>query len=171
MTENGTRIDSQDTLKTVGFTFGRRPGAAEHVRALRRKFAMRSGIIRHLKKIGTDLGTLVEVYRCFLRPLLEYACSSFHTTLTLEQSGMLERLQRMSLKVIFCFKVSYKDCLAKSGLERLDCRREAIFGKFAWKCYESDRFGPLWFTAKEKTCYSLRKNLEVVQEFAHRDRR
>ena len=32
--------------------------------------------------------------------VLEYACSSFHTTLTLEQSGMLERLQRISLKVI-----------------------------------------------------------------------
>ena len=36
----GKEITSEDTLKVIGFTFGRRPGASEHVKALRRKYCL-----------------------------------------------------------------------------------------------------------------------------------
>ena len=95
---DGRRIDSGDKLKTVGYTFGRRPGPAEHIKTIRSKFGARAGCLRHLRKIGVDQATLKAVYTAFIRPVLKYASSSFHTTLTAEQSHSLERLQSTALK-------------------------------------------------------------------------
>ena len=168
-TEAG-RIDSGDTLKTVGFIFDRRPGAAEHIKAMRRKFGTRAGMLRHLKKIGIEEETLVEVYKSFIRPILEYACSAWHTILTKEQDGDIERLQRIALKIIHGLKCSYRVCLECSGLPRLDQRRETLFVNFTKKTYESARFSDEWFPRHQPSKYGLRRNREVTQEFANRDR-
>ena len=55
-------ILSTDTLKIVGFTFGRRPGPGAHIRALRVKYGARAHVIRHLKQIGVDQDMLVRIY-------------------------------------------------------------------------------------------------------------
>ena len=102
---DGKRITSGDRLKTVGFTLGRRPGAAEHVKTIRSKFGARAGMLRHLKKIGTDAETLTKVYTAFIRPILKYASNCFHTILTAEQSNQIERLQRIAMKIIHGFEV------------------------------------------------------------------
>lgn len=167
---DGQKITSGDSLKTVGYTFGRRLGPAEHVRDLRRKFAYRTGIIRHLKKIKEDTKTLTQVYTTFLRPLLEYATSAFHSTLSAEQSDALEKLQRTTLKMIYGFDCPYSQCLEKSGLKRLDERREELMIKFTKKAYASSRFGQRWFEKPEEKKYGLRKESKVVEEFANRDR-
>ena len=94
---------STDTLKVVGFTFGRRPGAAEHVKALRRSYGARSWAIRHLKRSGIGQETLVRIYCALIRPVLEYASPAFHTILTQQQSDELERFQRTSLKTCLLY--------------------------------------------------------------------
>ena len=49
----GIKITSGETLKTVGYTFGRRPGPHEHIKELRRKFAARTGDRTAFKKTQT----------------------------------------------------------------------------------------------------------------------
>ena len=46
------KLISDDKLKTIGYTLGRRPGASEYIKEILRKFGARAGILRHLKKIG-----------------------------------------------------------------------------------------------------------------------
>ena len=169
-TTEGQILESGDTLKTVGFTFGRRPGAAEHVKQLRRKIGARAGVIRHLRKIGIPSETLTQVYCSFMSPVLEYASSSFHTILTAEQSGELERLQRTTLKTIHGHKTPYRVCLERSGIDRLDERRDKAFSRFAVKSFESERFRTGWFTQKKPSVYNLRKENTITEEFALRDR-
>ena len=103
-----------------------------------------------------DEKTMTEVYCSLIRPVLEYCSTAYHTTLTAEQSEMLERLQRQLLKIIFGYDVSYAECILRSGIERLDNRRERLFANFTHKCYDSHRFGPKWFTPKQPTSYHLR---------------
>ena len=86
----GREIVSGDSLKTVGYTFGRCPGAWEHIKAVRRKCGARSGIIKHLKKLKFDPKTLTSIYCSLIRPVLEYSSNVFHTTLTDKQSEVAE---------------------------------------------------------------------------------
>ena len=165
-----TNITSADTLKVVGFTFGRRPGAAAHVNALRKKYGARAHVIRHLKQNGIDEDTLIKVYCSLIRPIFEFAVPAFHTLLTDEQSEALERMQRQSLKTIFGWKVAYSTCLERAGIETLRQRRETLFNNFTHKAYESDRYNARWFTPHQKSSYALRREDLVVQKFAHRDR-
>ena len=64
--------------------------------------------------------------------------------LTASDSLEIERIQMQALKTIFSWMFSYKELLAKSGLECLDIRREAAFLEFAKKASENPRFSS-WF--------------------------
>ena len=167
---DGIELTSGDTLKSVGYTFGRRPGPGEHLKRARQKYGARAGTLRHLKKIKFEEKTLVRVYCSLIRPVLEYCSNAFHTSLTQEQSDAMERLQRQSLKVIYGYDTPYSECLERSGIERMSERRDRLFRNFAAKSYESSRFGPKWFTSKAPSSYQLRHQPRVVQEFANCDR-
>ena len=126
-------ITSADTLKIVGFTFGRRPGAAAHVKALRRKYGVRAHIIRHLKQKNMDCNPLVKIYCSLIKPIFEYGAPAFHTMLMAEQGAELERMQRMTLKTIFGWDVLYTECLSLAGMVTLHERRENLFQNFTRK--------------------------------------
>ena len=79
-----------------------------------------------------------------IRPIAEYCSSVFFSMLTVSDSLEIERIQMQALKTIFGWRVSYKDLLIKSGLERLDVRREAAFLEFAKKASENPHFSS-WF--------------------------
>ena len=98
---------SADTLKIVGYTFGRRPGPAEHLKQLRRSYGARAWTIRHLKKMNLPADLLVRIYCSLIRPIFDYASPAYHTTLTDQQSESLERLQRATLKTIYGLNTSY----------------------------------------------------------------
>ena len=57
---------------------------------------------------------------------------------------MLERVQRVAVKLIFGFKLSYKTILERSKLERLTDRRERMCLNFASKALQHPRFRG-WF--------------------------
>ena len=167
---DGQAVESMDSLKVLGFVMGRRPGAAEHVKHIRKKYGSRAYSIRHLKKSGTPNRVLVEVYKSFIRPVFDYAAPAYHTVLTAEQAGQLERLQRATLKTIYGLDVPYSRCLEEAGLETLEARRQSLFENFATRAYENEFFKERWFTKKQPSGYGLRREQEVVEEPARCDR-
>ena len=136
--QDGPRFSS-DQLKVVGFTFGRRPGASEHIANLRKSYGARAWTIRHLKRAGIEEETLVKIYCELVRQIFEYASPAFHTILTDQQSEVLERMQRPSLKTIFGMNTNYEDCLTRAGIETLKVRRQDHFKKFTEKAYASEK--------------------------------
>ena len=77
----------------------------------------------------------VEIYLFHIRSLTEYFSTVFHSSLTVEQSQDLERIQKTCLKVILGDNyVSYAAALEMTGLETLHERREQRCRKFALKC-------------------------------------
>ena len=141
LTTDGTVLRPSETLKILGCHFSSVPTVREHLRVMLKKFKCRIWSLRHLKRNGFTQGELVRAYVAMIRP---YCSVVFHSLITQSDSNELERVQGQALKVIFGWKHSYRELLAKSGLERLETRREARFIKLAEKMSESPRFST-WF--------------------------
>ena len=139
-TSRNDRITSTNTLKVLGFTFGNEPNVKAHVAVLLRKFRSRIWALRHLKRNGYNNVGLVVVYASMIRSLAEYCSSVYHTLITASDSLEIERLQMQALKTIFGWQNSYEALLRKSGLERLDVRRESAFKLLAKQMSESARY-------------------------------
>jgi len=45
-------------------------------------------------------GIIMKIFQAVVRPILEYACPAWHTSLTKEQSKKLEDIQRRALQII-----------------------------------------------------------------------
>ena len=82
-----------------------------------------------------------------LRPVAEYACTVFHSSLTDEQDEAIEKLQNQALKCIYGPFISARKMRDSAGLETLRSRRIMICDKFARKCLSNPRFQH-WFPLK-----------------------
>ena len=100
------------------------------------------------------------VYKSMIRPVAEYCSSVYHSLITKSDSLELDRLQMQALKGIFGWRLSYAELLSKSGLERLDVRREAAFNYLAKKMSESSRFSCLFPLNPER-----RAGLRVLEKY------
>jgi hypothetical protein len=57
-----------------------------------------------MKQLGRNYGKedgLYIFYTAFIRPVVEYACPAWHSSLTIEQSNRTERIQKCALSVIY----------------------------------------------------------------------
>jgi len=76
---------------------------------------------------------LTQCLRCFygtvIRPVLEYACPVWHTSLTAAQMKALESLQRRALCIIY-EDSDYMLLLIRAGFDTLEARREQLTERF-----------------------------------------
>lgn len=103
----------------------------------------------------TSTNHLVTVYVGFVRPLLQYACPVWHSSLTCAQSAALERIQKRALRLIFP-GTSYNTSLDLARIVDLETRRKTLCINFATKASRSE-VGSDWFTENNPT-RNLRKN-------------
>jgi hypothetical protein len=81
-----------------------------HVDSICSKANSRVYFLKHLRRSGVELEDLLHFYYSVIRPVLEYACPSWHTCLTRDQSDRLEIVQKRALSIIFNMSV-YKNYL------------------------------------------------------------
>ena len=161
---DGTVIESTESMKILGYTFGSKPNANLQVDVIRGKAAFKSWSIRHLVKAGVPRPDLVEIYCCFIRSALEYGVSTYGGFLTKQQSDELERLQAKTLRSIFGLRLSYASCLRLAGINSLAKRRELLFAKFAQRVESNPFFRERWLPYAREVPHFLRtqdKYLEV----------
>ena len=105
----------------------------DHIDYIYCKAAKRLYTLRVLKRAGIANSNIVNIYKCSVRSILEYAMAAWQD-IPEYLSSILESIQRISLKVVFP-GVSYKEALAISGLPSLEVRRETLSRKFiaTWK--------------------------------------
>ena len=94
-----------------------------HIEYILKKVSKRVYCMHYLTRAGIKECDSVTIYCSIIRSVLEYACPVWHPGLTIKQSEEIERVQRRCLKLMFpgC---SYNEALEKSGLEKLETRRE-----------------------------------------------
>ena len=143
--DGGITIQSTTSLKLPGVHLNDRLSFNNNTKMIQRNFAMRAWTLTHLCEAGLSKGTLVQIYKTYIQLILEYACKSFCSLLTKEQSELIERCQRIALQTIFGQQLLYRQCLERGQIERLDFRRAELTRKFAIKAYVNDRFTHYWF--------------------------
>jgi hypothetical protein len=79
---------------------------------------------------------LINFYYSVIRPVLEYACSAWHTGLTLEQSDRIEAVHKRALSIIFNMSLyeNYLEFCSSNGIETLANRRDNLCKRFFLNC-------------------------------------
>ena len=111
---------------------------------------------------------LVRVYKATILPMHDYCSTVYNSSLTITQSGQLERLHAMALKAIYGYELSYRALLSVSGVISLKERRDARGDKFAARCLSNPRFA-VWFQ-RHVPARPTRKPLEFEETRARTKR-
>ena len=80
---NGKNIISEHSMKILGFHFSSKPNVEKHVEEISRKFRKRLWLLRNMKNVIKEKKELVDIYTCFLRPILDYCSNVYHSMLTI----------------------------------------------------------------------------------------
>ena len=125
-------------------------------------------MLRNLKINGFTTEELLHVYKTMLRPVVEYGCPVYHSSLTDGQDERLERLQDHALKCIFGPEQSARKLRGQANLGTLRYRRGQLVEKFARKCANDPAFDH-WFPRRQ-TARKTRSNDLYLEEKARCDR-
>ena len=111
-----------------------------NTRSLIQKAYGRMELLKKVANFNAPIEDLKQIYVLFVRSILEQSAVVWHSSLTLENSENLERVQRTAVKIIL--KNNYKDYesgLTKLGLDTLTDRREQLCKAFAIKCTKNEK--------------------------------
>lgn len=134
LTLNNNTLDRIEAIKLVGVWVTTFLDWDKNTRELCKKAYARMTLLTKLKYVGTSTEDLLDVYKLFIRSILEYCCVVWHSTLTVQQSTNIENVQKLSLKIILgADYIGYEESLEMCGLEKLDKRRESRCLKFGLK--------------------------------------
>ena len=100
ITPSDEMIKSSESLKILGFTFGKEPNAKLHVTKLIEKFHAKLWTLRFLKGSGMRRGDLRKVYDTCIRPGVEYSSIVYNTLIPDYLSDQLEKVQTRAMKII-----------------------------------------------------------------------
>ena len=73
---------------------------SRHCQEICKKAYSRMSMLTKLKYVGVRFEDLIDIYILYIRSLTEYCSVSFHSSLTVEQSNKIERIQKTCQKVI-----------------------------------------------------------------------
>ena len=127
LTARGTEIISHVTaMKLLGVVIQHNLKLDQQIDSMVTKANTRKYFITILKRSGVQLADLVRCYCTFVRPLLEYAAPVWHPGLAIQQSEVLEQVQRQVLRVLLPDS-SYSKARHISGLPTLSERRTKLW--------------------------------------------
>ena len=92
-----------------------------------------------LKCFSASQGDLLSVYQLYVRPILEYACPLWHTSLTKRQADQIELVQKRACRLILGQYNSYREALEALGIMSLFDRRETLLVGFVQKLLGSEK--------------------------------
>jgi len=88
----GNLVQQVTQYKLLGVTINAVLNWDHHVNAITSRAAKRLWFLKKLKRAGVAKEDLAYFFQTVVRPILEYACPAWHTSLTNEQSMTLENI-------------------------------------------------------------------------------
>ena len=109
----------------LGVTISNKLTWSKHVDNIVSKAGKRVYMLYQLKSDGISQNYLVKIYVSIIRPVLEYACPVWSTSLPKYLSDAIEIIQKRVLRSIHP-GLHYDDILILVGLQSLEMRRDNI---------------------------------------------
>ena len=123
-------------------------------------------MLTKLRYAGFGTEDLLDIYKLFIHSCAEYCAVAFHSSLTIELSDKLERIQKTCLRVILGeMYISYSAALEMCGLETLFTRREKRCLNFSLKCLKNERTSRI-FPLRPLNEQNVRKAEKFTVNFA-----
>ncbi|XP_071947377.1 uncharacterized protein [Antedon mediterranea] len=163
LTNNGVQVETVKQLKLLGVTIQDNLKWDTHIGEIVSKANKAMHIVSVLKRFGAPEDQLIKIYKSFIRPIIEYACPTWHSSLTSELSFDLESVQKRFLRILLGRRYySYTAALKKFSLDRLCDRRLQLVLKFGRSVHE--KFSNIIpNTRAEATGRSLRNANKISQ--------
>ena len=163
-------IERVSVSKLLGIWISDDMSWSRNTQEMCKKAYSRLGMLTKLKYVGVPTEDLLDIYILFIRSVTEYCAVVFHSSLTLQQSQKIEKIQKTSLKVILGdMYVSYAAALEMCGLDSLSDRREQRCLEFSLKSVKHPKNGRL-FPLNPSTNQHFIRQKEVFQvNFAKTD--
>jgi hypothetical protein len=126
---NGQAIDRVSSYKLLGLHVTDTLRWNEHVSSICTKAAQRLHFLKQLKHAAMSTDDLLYYYQTVIRPVTEYACVVWHSSLTAGQTSNHESIQRRAIKIIFSYD-NDKVSDALNSLPSLSERRDQLMKQF-----------------------------------------
>ena len=121
----------------------------------------RVSLLCKLKYVGMKKKDLLTIFISFIRSLLEYACVVWHSSLTINQTRSIERVQKVCLKVILGQDYGeYETALEACNLESLEARRVKLCLSFGRKCISHQSHRSIFPESRQDHEHNLRHQLQ-----------
>ena len=122
---NSTPVERVDNTKLLGLWISSDLTWSKHVKEITKKASSRMYLLSQAKHVSMTSHDRIELYKSLIRPVVEYACPVWHSSLPkyLEQS--LESIQIRALRSIFP-EHTYEEALLEARLPSLADRREEL---------------------------------------------
>ena len=118
-------LERVEHAKMLGVTISNSLTWSKHVDNIVSKAGKRVYRLYQLKRAGISQNDLVKIYVSIIRPVLEYACPVWSTSLPKYLSDAIEMIQKRVLRSIHP-GLHYGDILVLVGLQSLKKRRDNI---------------------------------------------
>ena len=104
-----------------------------------RKAHSRMELLRKVAEFTSSRKDLLQIYKIYVRSVVEQSCVVWHSSLTVKNSTDIERIQRVSIKIITKGIYSKSEGLKELNLPTLKERREILSAIFANKCLRNKK--------------------------------
>ena len=137
---NNVKLDRVNASKILGVWIDDNLSWSRNCKEICIKAYSRLQMLTKLKYVGVQTEDLLEIYLLYIRSIAEYCSVAFHSSITIEDSEKLERIQKTCLRVILGdMYIDYPSALEMSGLDTLYNRREKRCLDFSLKCVKHTR--------------------------------
>jgi len=160
---SGTPVERITVFKLLGVHVASDLKWLQHVVAIISKEASRLHFLKQLKRSGAGWDDLLCFYGTVIRPVLEYACPVWHSSLGVAQTKALESLQHKALRITF-ENGDYTMSLIRAGLDMLESRREQLTERF-FKCSVIPESTCLHYLLPDKRDVSITGRLRHARTF------
>ena len=124
-------------------------------------------MLTKLKYVGVQTEDLLDVYKLFIRSVVEYCSVVYHSRLTIEQSNKLERIQKTCLRVILGeMYIDYASALEMTGLHSLESRRFTRCLDYSLRSIKHPRNRNMFPLAQNSSAYKIREKEMFQVNFA-----
>ena len=164
---NDKILERKNMTKILGVWIDEDLNWSRNVKEICVKSFSRMSMITKLKYVGVKIEDLLDIYVKYIRSLTEYCSVAFHSSLTVEQSNKIERIQKTSLKVILGeMYVDYPSALEMTGLDLLSARRVKKCLNFSLKCLKHERNQKLFPLNPNAGMFNVRNSEVFTVNFA-----
>ena len=136
-----------------------------------KKANSRMELLRRVACFSSSVEDRRNIYILYVRSILEQSCVVWNSSLTMENSNDLERVQKAAIRIILGNKYeSYEQGLEEVDLPKLTERRNELCLKFAQKCTQSEKTENLFPLKVKNHDMEVRKPEKFIVKHANTER-